>query len=436
MWLGMARGRASARSSPAAAAPFTALAGYPLAFLGWVAHGRAAAARDASSVAARSLVAARLRSRAARGDRWSPAARRPRPRGGAPSRVLTLRPSSRAAPRPRRPGRRRRPALRVTFLDIGQGDATLIQHGGARASSSTPARPTGRRRAAARTPGSRGSTCSSSTHAQADHDGGAAGGAARAAGRPACSTAATACATPAGWRWRPRRRARGVPARRAGRRASAARRARSSCDVLWPPRARPPRARAGADPNDRAIVRSSARGALRAAADRRRRVRRARRRSTCAPVDVLKVSHHGSADPGLPGAARSGCGRGVAVIEVGARQHLRPPGARDARARCARPVPRVYAPTATARVRLDVDAGGDACDGGADGGWPRPRPRSRLAARADLQARLPDPRRRPRPHRRAPRAAARARRGASAAPAGVELLRGRRRDARGRRGWR
>ena len=50
-------------------------------------------------------------------------------------------------------------------------------------------------------------------------------------------------------------------------------------------------------------------------------------------VEALKVAHHGSADEGLP-ALLERTAPAVAAIEVGA-QHLRPPGAVDARTRCA-----------------------------------------------------------------------------------------------------
>ena len=48
------------------------------------------------------------------------------------------------------------------------------------------------------------------------------------------------------------------------------------------------------------------------------------------PVDVLKVAHHGSADPGLPALLERLQPR-VAAIEVGKENTLRPPGAIDAR---------------------------------------------------------------------------------------------------------
>jgi competence protein ComEC len=83
-------------------------------------------------------------------------------------------------------------------------------------------------------------------------------------------------------------------------------------DVLWPP-ATPPIP--GADPNERAIV-------LRASAYGARVLLTADAESDVlaplapGPADVLKVSHHGSADPGLPALLRAVRPR-VALIGVG-----------------------------------------------------------------------------------------------------------------------
>ena len=76
------------------------------------------------------------------------------------------------------------------------------------------------------------------------------------------------------------------------------------------------------------------------------------------PVDVLKVAHHGSADEGLASLLRTSVPR-VAVISSGCGQHLRAPGAGDARRRSARPG------VATART----DAGGDVVIEADAAGW-------------------------------------------------------------------
>ena len=73
------------------------------------------------------------------------------------------------------------------------------------------------------------------------------------------------------------------------------------------------------------------------------------------PVDALKVSHHGSADPGLP-ALLARLRPRVAVIEVGARNtYGHPTPATLAALRAA--VPRSTAPTATAPCASTCAAG-------------------------------------------------------------------------------
>jgi competence protein ComEC len=84
--------------------------------------------------------------------------------------------------------------------------------------------------------------------------------------------------------------------------------------VLWPPAGRPA---PGADPNDRAVVARATVGGLSVllTADAESDVLD---RLDLGPVDVLKVSHHGSADPGLP-ALLGRLRPRVAVVSVGAR---------------------------------------------------------------------------------------------------------------------
>ena len=192
--------------------------------------------------------------------------------------------------------------------------------------------------------------------------------------------------------------------------------------VLWPAPRRRGR-RAGADPNLRAVV----------AARARRRVRRC-----CSPPTPSPRCSPGSTSAGRraqgrpprqrrPGPARRcsrACGRGVAV-DRGRRAATATATRRPSTLRALRAAaPRVY--------RTDRDG-------------TRPRssrvrrtaacaspPAPRLARDARLQARLPHPRRRPRPHRRAPRAPARARR-ARVRRGGVECFEGDAADARGGR---
>ena len=165
------------------------------------------------------------------------------------------------------------------------------------------------------------------THAQADHDGGGGRGAARAAGRRSSSTAATASASASGaadGAPRPARRTRAGRGARPAQVLRVGRRRRCACSG---PRA-PGRPTPGRTPTS---ARSSPRptlGGVRTLLTGRRRVRRPRRRSTCAPVDVAQGLPPRQRRPRAAGAARSGCGRGSRAIEVGAPQHLRPPGRR------------------------------------------------------------------------------------------------------------
>src|SRR5437899_3164760 len=83
-------------------------------------------------------------------------------------------------------------------------------------------------------------------------------------------------------------------------------------DVLWPPA---DRRVAGEDPNTRAVVLEAAVSGIRIllGADAESDVLAA---LPLAPVDLLKVSHHGSADPGLP-ALLDVLRPRAAIIEVG-----------------------------------------------------------------------------------------------------------------------
>src|SRR6185503_8833297 len=118
MWLGMAAATVG-QVSTAAALPFTALAGYPLAFVAWV--GETTAHLPHAAIAVSPWVVA-LVCLGAVVAIASPAVRRPRALAvvGVVAVALVV---SRPPARPLGP-----PAgLRITFLDIGQGDATLIQ---------------------------------------------------------------------------------------------------------------------------------------------------------------------------------------------------------------------------------------------------------------------------------------------------------------------
>ncbi len=198
----------------------------------------------------------------------------------------------------------------MTALDIGQGDATLLQAGGH--AILVDAGPAGdgiaRKLKAA---GVRRLDALVVTHPQADHDGGA----------PAVLMALPVAMLidGRGGDRSPTSTAIDAPARRERTRITAAqagqlvRAGPLTLRILWPP-AGP--ATPGADPNDRAVVAvaeafgatalltADAESSILAPLD-------------LPPVDVLKVSHHGSADPGLPALLERLRPR-VALIEVGA----------------------------------------------------------------------------------------------------------------------
>ena len=207
---------------------------------------------------------------------------------------------------------RRRAACGVTFLDVGQGDATLMQDRAAAVLVDTGP-PDGPILARLRHAGVRRLDVLVVTHAQADHDGGA---------------AAVLGALPVGLvldgrdgvrepfgvrmaREARRRRVGGSPARR----GQVLRARPHGLRVLWPP-AEPAARKAGADPNERAIVSEVDGGGVRMllTADAESDVLD---RLDLRPVDVLKVAHHGSADAGPPALLERLRPR-VAGIEVGA----------------------------------------------------------------------------------------------------------------------
>jgi competence protein ComEC len=184
---------------------------------------------------------------------------------------------------------------RISILDVGQGDATLIQHGDT-AVLVDAGEPRAGVVARLREAGVRRLDALVITHAQADHAGGAAAVIealdvgvvldGRDGVREATGTAMAAAAR--------RRGVRLVPAV-AGRRLRAG---RLDLRLLWP-EARPPGSPAAGDPNLRAVVAELQVGGISMllAADAESEVLAA---LDLRPVDVLKVAHHGSADPGLP----------------------------------------------------------------------------------------------------------------------------------------
>jgi competence protein ComEC len=325
MWLGMLAA-AAAQIAPALALPFTAAAAPLLVFVEWVAHAAAAAPgavvavhaappallAGSAAIALALAVALRLRRRWAASPRRT--GRRPRRAAlaaGGLAAVLALAVGVRAtaAPVPRpAPGE-----LVVSFLDIGQGDATLIQLGGAAILVDTgpPDGPILSRLAEAHVGRLDALVL---THAQADHEGAAL--AVMQAHPPRIVVDGGA-----GW---------SSVVQRALPRALAADHAREVTPyageaiavggmrlrILWPPVA-PAGWRPEGDPNDRAVVaRLEAGGfSMLLTADAESDVTAPLQ---LAPVDVLKVAHHGSDDPGLPALLKRLHPR-VAAIEVGRR---------------------------------------------------------------------------------------------------------------------
>jgi competence protein ComEC len=303
MWLGMIAA-AVGQLSPVLAVPFTALAAYPLAFVGWLG---AAAARLPNASLGVPLGAVAAVSLAAAAAIVMPRARRPICAGVVIVLVVAL--VVVRAPR----GALAPPAgLRVTFLDIGQGDATLIQERRTSVLVDTGP-PDGAVVARLRHAGVRRLDLLVVTHAQADHDGGA---------------AAVLRAMPVGMLLDGRdgvREALGLQMAAEARQrhvrvavpdaGETLRAGRIELRVLSPAR-EAPEDHAGADPNQRAIVAEARVGRFRMllTADAESDVLSA---LDLEPVDVLKVSHHGSADPGL-GALLERLHPRLAAIEVGA----------------------------------------------------------------------------------------------------------------------
>jgi competence protein ComEC len=201
--------------------------------------------------------------------------------------------------------------LRVTFLDIGQGDATLIQERRTSVLVDTGP-PDGGVVSRLRHAGVRRLDLLVVTHAQADHDGGAAA-VLRAIPVGTLLDGRDGVREPLGLRMVAEARRRGVPL--ATPEAGETLRAGAIALRVLSPEREPPEDHAGEDPNERAIVAEARVGRFRMllTADAESDVL-----STLdlEPVDVLKVSHHGSADPGL-GALLERLRPRLAAIEVG-----------------------------------------------------------------------------------------------------------------------
>ena len=188
---------------------------------------------------------------------------------------------------PPRPGE-----LRVTFLDVGQGDATLIERDGTTVLVDTGP-PGGQILDRLEQAGVKRLDALLLTHAEADHEGEAPAVIERY--RPRL-IADAGMGWPSPVQRKLPRATTAIGAQRvlpeAGQTITIG---RLRFEVLWPPPGRKP----AGDPNDLALVARLEAGAfsMLLSADAESHVT-----STLPlePVDVLKVAHHGSADPGLP----------------------------------------------------------------------------------------------------------------------------------------
>jgi competence protein ComEC len=237
----------------------------------------------------------------------------------------------------------------VSFLDIGQGDATLIQHDGAAILVDTGP-PEGRIVERLHEEGVRRLDMLVLTHAQLDHEG--AGLAVIRAFSPRLLLDGGA-----GWSTPVQR---GLPAamRSAHTRELDARRGQEidlagmRFQVLWPPAPAPGWHPTG-DPNNRAVVALVHVGTfdLLLTADAESDITGPLH---LPPVDALKVAHHGSADPGLP-ALLGRLHPSVAAIEVGRHNDYGHPTASTLAA--LRVVPDVVRTDEDGTVRLRVSGG-------------------------------------------------------------------------------
>ena len=208
--------------------------------------------------------------------------------------------------------------LTVSFLDVGQGDATLVQHPDGSTVLFDGGRPEARVVRLLRQSGVRRLSMVVATHASADHHGGL-GEVIRRFPVGLLVDGGDSSSDPSFRRLLAGARARGIPvtAARAGQRLRAG---AVTVRVLSPPRRSP--GPAPEDPNPRAVVAlvSSGRFELMLSADAESPTLAA---LDLPDVDAIKVPHHGSADPGL-GAVLRTLRPEIAVVEVGENSYGHP----------------------------------------------------------------------------------------------------------------
>jgi competence protein ComEC len=342
MWLGMLSG-AVAQVDASLAVPLNLLNEPLLAYLQALAH--AAAAVPFASVQVGPGLAVLGAALVAVGAAWLVARRAGRAMGpavavlavGLLAAVVVLSGRDRASPDPR--------TLVVSFLDVGQGDATLLQRGGASVLFDTgpPGGPVVKR---LRESGVTRLDALVITHAQLDHEGAAP--AVIGAFEPRVILNAGA-----GW---PTPVQRQLAADARTREVGAGRQvliAGMTMRFLWPP-PRGPGDHPDSDPNQRALVALVSAGEfdLLLPADAESDVTAA---LDLPRVEALKVAHHGSEDPGLPDLL-SRLQPAVAAIEVGARNLYGHPRAQTLKALAA--VPQVFRTDRDGTVRLHVTPAG------------------------------------------------------------------------------
>ena len=354
MWLGML-GIAAAQVSPALCVPLNALNGPLLAYVEWIAHVAAEPPAAALPVRLGGPVGLALTyavggaAMVAIGRVWRRFAGAMRAPGGswrAPAAAMSVvalaglvaAPALQGA-RPPQPGE-----LVISFLDVGQGDATLLQHGGASILVDTgpPGGPILHR---LRESGVERLDALLITHAEADHEG-------MALEIIAAFKPRLVLDGGAGW---PTRVQRGLP-----RTAVPAHAGQSltlggiRLRLLWPPPP-PPGWRADGNPNDRAVVAIARVGSFDVLlpADAESEVTGP---LELPDVDVLKVAHHGSDDPGLP-ALLARTRPEFAAIEVGRENTYGHPTAATLAALRA-VVPKVVRTDRDGTVRLRVTSAG------------------------------------------------------------------------------
>ena len=298
MWLGMLAAALGQVAAAPAAVP-AALAAWPASAIAGLAQAaaevpgaEAAAPAEAVLVVVAVLVAAIVR----------PGLRRALPAAALAGGVAAVA----AAPVPARP-----PAgPRIAFLDIGQGDATLLQDGrhAVLVDTGPPDGDVVERMAEV---GARRLDALVVTHAQADHLG-AGVEVLRRLPVGLVVDGRDGVREPHGEAMAAEARRRRVPLVPA-RAGTVVRAGRLELRLRWPP---PTPAVPGTDPNERAVVAEAAVGPARVllAADAEGPVLT---RLGLGPTDVLKVAHHGSADEALPRLLEQVRPR-LAVIEVGA----------------------------------------------------------------------------------------------------------------------